>query len=37
VEEQKFFDGSICLHCYYKFYNDLLGTLLQDVKHQKFV
>lgn len=36
-EEQKFFDGSLCVKCYYKDYNYALGVLLSDVKHKKFV
>lgn len=35
--EQKAFDGTICVKCYYKHYNDLLSFLLSDVEHKRFV
>lgn len=37
VEEQAFFDGSVCVRCYYSNYNWALKTLLGTVKHEKFV
>jgi MoaA/NifB/PqqE/SkfB family radical SAM enzyme len=37
INEQKFFDGSVCVKCYYKHYNDLLSFLLSDVEHTGFV
>jgi len=36
-EEQKCFNGSMCVKCYYSDYNWALGVLLSDIKHQKFV
>jgi len=35
--EQRFFDGSNCIKCYYKDYNDILTTLQAGVKHGRFV
>jgi len=37
IEKQKFFDGSNCVRCYYDNYNDLLGWLLSDYVHERFV
>lgn len=31
------FDGKLCVKCYYKNYNDLLGGLMKDIKHKEFV
>lgn len=31
------FNGSVCDVCYYKNYNDVLGKLLIDINHKKFV
>jgi len=31
------FDGSICVKCYYKNYNDLLAGLLSETRHREFV
>jgi len=36
-QEQKFYDGSKCVKCYYENYNVLLSTLLEEVKHKEFV
>ncbi len=30
-------DGSVCDRCYYTGYNDLLGKMLTEVKHERFV
>jgi len=37
VEKQKYFNGSVCVKCYYKNYNDFLKVLLDGVKHKAFV
>ena len=37
VYEQKFFDGSRCVKCYYSNYNLVLGTLLKGLRHMNFV
>lgn len=37
VEEQAFFNGSQCVKCYYGSYNEALGTLLNPLKHERFV
>jgi len=37
IEKQRFFNGSICVRCYYGEYNNLLKLLLADVKHLNFV
>lgn len=37
IEEQRFFNGSICNRCYYKEYNDILHLLLTEIKHLNFV
>lgn len=34
---QRWFDGSVCVRCYYKAYNDLLGVLTGPIKHEEFV
>lgn len=36
-EKQAFFNGSCCVKCYYSNYNWALGTLLENVKHEKFI
>jgi len=36
-KNQKPFDGRICWKCYYKNYNDVLGALLSDIKHEVFI
>jgi len=36
-EEQRFYDGSNCVKCYYQNYNTLLSTLLEGIKHKKFI
>lgn len=36
-KEQRHFDGSICVKCYYENYNWALSLLMSEVKHQKFV
>ena len=35
-QEQKFYDGSKCVKCYYDNYNILLSTLLEGIKHKNF-
>jgi len=35
--EQRMYDGSRCKVCYYSSYNKLIGKLLSDVKHKRFV
>jgi organic radical activating enzyme len=35
--EQKYFDGSKCVRCYYSSYNEILGLLIQRLKHEVFV
>lgn len=37
VKQQKFFDGSRCVKCYYNHYNDALDVLLNGVEHQEFI
>lgn len=37
VEDQAFFDGSVCQKCYYGNYNFALGTMLHNLKHVKFI
>jgi len=37
IEKQKFFDGSDCVKCYYNNYNDLLGWLLGEYAHERFI
>lgn len=36
-KEQSYFDGSKCFRCYYKNYNDVIGTLLSDIQHKEFI
>lgn len=36
-EDQKCFDGSICVKCYYSHYNNVLATMLDEVSHERFV
>jgi MoaA/NifB/PqqE/SkfB family radical SAM enzyme len=36
-ENQKWFDGSVCVRCYYSNYNEALKILLSDVEHKVFV
>lgn len=37
-KKQKFFNGAICVKCYYKNYNDILGQLLNnELEHKEFV
>ena len=36
-EEQKFFDGSVCVKCYYEQYNYALEVITSEVKHKEFV
>jgi len=35
-KDQKFYDGSKCVKCYYSNYNILLSTLLEEIKHKNF-
>jgi len=37
IENQKYFDGSICVKCYYHPYNQVLKIMLSEIKHEKFV
>ena len=37
IENQRYFDGSICVKCYYSNYNYYLGVLLRGIKHRRFV
>ena len=37
IENQKVFDGSMCVKCYYSKYNEALKIMLSEVKHLKFV
>jgi hypothetical protein len=36
-ENQSYFNGSICVKCYYNDYNYLLNLLMTDIKHVQFV
>jgi hypothetical protein len=36
-EEQRAYDGSKCMVCYYSHYNQMLEALLADVEHREFV
>jgi MoaA/NifB/PqqE/SkfB family radical SAM enzyme len=36
-DNQKYFNGSICIKCYYSNYNILLNTLLSKIQHKEFV
>lgn len=35
--EQRYFDGSVCVRCYYKGYNDALQMKVMQVKHKEHV
>ena len=35
--EQKFFNGSVCVKCYYSQYNNALGIISGKIKHREFV
>jgi len=37
ILHQKHFDGSICVKCYYKNYNDVLDVMLNGLAHESFV
>jgi MoaA/NifB/PqqE/SkfB family radical SAM enzyme len=37
IEEQKYFDGSNCHHCYYNNYNLVLNAMTQNLKHVDFL
>jgi len=37
VENQRYFDGSICVKCYYENYNYFLKVLLEGIEHKVFV
>jgi hypothetical protein len=37
IKNQRKFQGNICVKCYYDSYNKLLDTLLNGVKHRRFV
>lgn len=37
IKEQKFFDGSSCVRCYYDEYNQVLGAILGKTEHVRFV
>jgi len=36
-ENQKFFDGSLCVKCYYSGYNQMLSVMLNGLDHKDFV
>ncbi|MFH1545347.1 MAG: radical SAM protein [archaeon] len=36
-KEQKYFDGSVCIKCYYSQYNEVLGIITSKVRHEEFV
>jgi len=36
-KKQKFFNGANCYRCYYKNYNDILGQMVGEMEHLKFV
>jgi organic radical activating enzyme len=36
-EDQKYFDGSICVKCYYSDYNIILDKLIEDIEHLEFL
>jgi MoaA/NifB/PqqE/SkfB family radical SAM enzyme len=37
IKEQKFFDGSNCVRCYYDEYNQVLDAILSKTEHVRFV
>lgn len=37
MESLVHYDGSACIRCYYKNYNDLLGLLTSDIQHKNFL
>jgi len=36
-KNQFYFNGSECYRCYYKNYNEVLGVLVSDIKHENFL
>lgn len=37
IKEQKFFDGSNCVRCYYSEYNQMIDLLLSKLEHKVFI
>lgn len=37
IDNQKFFDGSMCWKCYYSQYNEALAIMMSGLKHETFV
>ncbi|MCJ7634337.1 radical SAM protein [Candidatus Bathyarchaeota archaeon] len=37
INEQRCFDGSVCSKCYYSSYNEILGVLVDSLKHRDFI
>jgi len=37
ISKQIYFDGSVCDRCYYDNYNEMLGLLMDEVKHKEWV
>lgn len=37
IEEQRSFDGSVCVKCYYSNYNLMLDAMVKGLKHENFV
>ena len=37
INRQQFFDGRVCVKCYYSAYNEVLGTLMNSLSHREFV
>jgi MoaA/NifB/PqqE/SkfB family radical SAM enzyme len=37
IENQRYFDGSICVKCYYQNYNYFLKVLMEGIKHKTFM
>lgn len=36
-QEQRYFDGSQCVRCYYDDYNSLLAQMIEPVEHEEFL
>jgi organic radical activating enzyme len=37
IDEQKFFDGSKCVKCYYNEYNELIKQIVEKTLHKRFI
>ena len=37
ILQQKHYDGSNCVRCYYNNYNEMLGLLTSDIQHRNFL